>query len=163
MAVTQGFKYAGYPWNLGSPPMLTVPEKASLSSIAGAVVINNGGYLDDAGADPTAICGVLAENGHNGSSDGDYSANIIATLPFVVFEAQMYHATAASSALAQSMMFTAYEITTSGNYHCIDVANTTNKRVIVVGFKDPIGTEFGRVYCIFNPTVGCNVYAAAIS
>jgi len=68
----------------------------------------------------------------------------------VVFEANIRNG-ANDVDLAAAHRFAQYGIAkdnTTG-YWFIDVSETSNKRVTIVDFKDPVGTENGRVYFKF--------------
>jgi len=62
------------PW---SPTTLTkgtvaLPEKASQTFKKGALVIFNGGYVEEAGTAPSTVRFIATEDAHNGGSDGTY-------------------------------------------------------------------------------------------
>lgn len=51
---------------------VSLPEKASQTFKKGALVIFNGGYVEEAGASPATVRFIAAEDAHNGGSDGTY-------------------------------------------------------------------------------------------
>lgn len=135
--------------------MLEQKEKATQTFIAGAVLVNNGGYAQEGGADPAdgTLLGISDGAGQNGAADGDKTSLFSAFLPGTIIEANLCAgASANTKALAQTDVGTAYGIikrTVTGETHwVIDSSDTTNKRVKIIALRDDVGDINGRVLAI---------------
>jgi hypothetical protein len=53
---------------------VAIPEKASQTYKIGALLVLNGGYIEEAGTAPATIWGIAAQAGQNGSTDGAKTA-----------------------------------------------------------------------------------------
>jgi len=131
---------------LNTTPTVVGPEAASETFKKGAVLVPSAGYLSEAGADPTNILGVALEDGNNGAA-GANEIGYCPALPGQVFEGVI----GAASAIAQTDLFTKYGLAQDGGTGVwyIDTSETTTVSVVIIGFKDPVGTTNGKVYFVF--------------
>lgn len=132
-------------------------EADSQTFLEGDLVYSNAGAVTVCGADPTQIAGLAAKAGTNVTSGN-------AAIPFMVirggdeFIMSLYHATPASALQSGVSVGTAYEIarvTVSGaTCWCVDMAETTNERVVVVDLypSDATTDLYGRVIVRFLNT-----------
>ena len=143
----------------GQAPMtLDLPEEAVLTSIRGGVVVFDGGFVGDAGADPSLILGIQAEDGHNAAADGDENISVYIACPSFMFIATLAQA-AADTVAAATDIGTAYEIiirTAAPLYWVIDSANTTNNRVTPMERKsDHAATDTNAAFWVMFYTANC--------
>jgi hypothetical protein len=141
---------------LNATPASVQSQGASQTFTKGAVLINgsagNLGTLVEGGADPTALVGIAEEAGANNAAAGAASIRFTPVLPHVSFEMTLDDGTG-TYALVAGDKFKLYGIAKdgSGNWY-IDQTDTSNTRVVIVGFKDPVGTQAARVYAKFRPS-----------
>jgi len=143
----------------GGPPFtLDLPEEASLESLRGGVVVFDGGYVGNAGADPALILGVQAEDGDNTTSDGDGNIAVYIAHPSNFFIATLAQA-AANTVAAATTIGTAYGVvvrTSAPLYWVIDSADTTNNRVTPMERKsDHAATDTNAAFWIMFYTANC--------
>lgn len=81
----QAIECAGY-LSGGAAPMILVSELASQTFSKGAVLIDSGGFVKEAGADPTDVAFISAEAGKNNSTNGGANCLVYPIWPGVVFE-----------------------------------------------------------------------------
>lgn len=135
----------------GEPRLLSGPEAATQTFLKGAPLAWNGGYLEEAGADPAAIVGIAAEDGHNSTNAGDDTITYV-PLAGNVFEANLAQA-AANTTSAATNLGTAYGIVkrTTGTAHwVVDSSDTTNTRCRPLRFTR--GSVAGDVNARINIT-----------
>lgn len=133
--------------------MWEMKEKATQTFLTGAVLVLNGGYAQEGGADPAlgTILGISEGAGQNGATDGAKTSNFSVWLPGTIIEANLCAgASANTKALAQTDVGTKYGIikrTVTGETHwVIDSSETTVTPVRIVGLRDDVGDINGRVY-----------------
>lgn len=141
-----------------SPFTLDLPEEASLSSIRGGVVVFDGGFVGDAGADPGLILGIQAEDGHNDTTDGDSNISVYIACPSSMFIATLAQA-AADTVSAATDIGTAYGIiirTSAPLFWVIDSSDTSNNRVTPMERKDDHdATDTNAAFYIMFYTANC--------
>ena len=148
----------------GQPPYTSIPVKlgtlpASQTFVRGALLTRSSGRLVEAGTDPVLVLGVAlhrAKDPRAGSSSvaGD-PVQYIPTIWSLEFEANLMGAAAANYTLAQTDQFITYGVakdSTTG-FWFIDQSDTTNDRVFITDFVDPVGDVNARVRCIFLAAV----------
>jgi hypothetical protein len=152
MALTQSFAVA--PLNgLVSVPVWHGYEASGQSFKAGEPLIMSTGALAVAGADPTAetLVGLsLAPATGTTSTDVAY----IPLLFDMVFEGCLQNAAGTATIALATHMYAEFGINVTSNVWWIDTDETTHKDVVIVGFKDAIGTLNGVVYFMFKPGAG---------
>jgi hypothetical protein len=127
---------------LYSTPSRESPEGATQTFKKGAVLVASGGNLVEGGVDPTGIVGIAEDDGDNlGAGLG--TVRYVPALPHVTFDMSL------SGTIAATDLHVKYGLVKSGNNWGVDKAETVNTRVVIVGFKDPVGTVDGRVYVRF--------------
>jgi len=148
MAITRSVEFMR---TLTGTPALTqtFPEAASQTFKAGDLVYRNNGYVTVCGADPALILGVALEDAHNASNDGDYDIQVLIINGWTEFIMQVYHSNAANNKIEASDLGKKYGIAVSSNQWYVDKTDTSNTRVIIHDFLDPVGTVNGRVGVIF--------------
>ena len=159
MALTQGFAIA--PLNgLVSVPIWHGYEAASQSFHEGELLINSSGALAVAGADPTAETLVGMALGH---ATGTTSADVayIPLLPTLIFEGCLQNAAGTATIALATHMYAEFGINVTSNVWWIDTDETTHKDVVIVGFKDAIGTVNGVVYFQIKP--GATIFDQAVT
>lgn len=136
-------------------------EGGSVTAKAGAVLVNSSGVLiEDATGDGTStnkIVGISEEDAHNATTttklirfltaenvfEGTLATSVGGTPSTTV------STTAIQITLAQSDLFASYNLAhETGGHWFVDQGNGggSNTRVLVVGFRDPVGTKDPRVY-----------------
>lgn len=138
---------------LYSTPSIVQGEGASQTFKKGAVLVNgsagNVGMVVEAGADPSGILGVAEEDGKN-LAVGVGSCRFVPAIPNQVFEMTIDDGTG-TYALVAGDKNKQYGIAKDGSgIWYIDQTDTTNLRVTIIGFKDAVGTQAARVYCVFR-------------
>jgi len=146
-------------------PLESLPEGASKTFKAGAVVVYSSGGISEASNDPSTavIVGVACQDGQNLSSLGvantppPYtSPNTLVALamPGVIFEANCDDTTQ-TLALTQAMVGGQFSIEKDGSSGLwfIDQSDAGNKVVTIVALKDAVGTVNGRVYFVFRNAI----------
>ena len=151
MALTRSFSIAPL-MGLISVPIMHGYEAASQSYKAGEPLIASSGALAVAAADPTddTLVG-LALADATGTTSAD-----VAYIPFLhgmVFEGQIQNAAATATIALATHMYAEFGLNVTSNVWWIDTDETTHKDVVIVGFKDAIGTLNGVVYFQFKPGV----------
>lgn len=151
-----------YRMGLASTPGDRSPESALQTFTKGAVLVASGGFLEEGGANPTAIVGVADEPGQNGATDGAKTTHYTPALSDIVFEAILDSAGALGArAIAATDLWTEVGITKHADgswYLDVDKVGATG-RARIIRFKDPVGTLLGRVFFIF--TIDGTIYAAS--
>lgn len=133
------------------PYMDEFPEAASQSFVKGDLVCLASGYLTKCGSDPAAVLGVALADAHNGSA-GAYMIPVLVLTTHMVLTMQVYHGTPSSSVIAAADLGTAYGIVDAGSgVWKVDKTDTSNTRVKVVTFLEPVGTAAGKVGVVFLP------------
>ena len=139
--------------NLGSAsgviPLMAGVEAATQSWKKGAVLINSSGKIAIAAADPVAeIVGVAA-----GPASGVTDAEVLyyPARPGMVFEATFEDETNQDHVLVIANMFAnfAVQLDSNGIFY-VDENDTTNTGVVIVGYKDALGTTRARVFVEFE-------------
>jgi hypothetical protein len=135
---------------LSSTPSRVAPEKASQTFKQGAVLVNNGGYVEQGGVNPRAIVGVAEEAGENGATDGAKTCRYVPALPHVVFEGSIDTSSAlGTGAIAQADLLAEYGVTQdpAGIWYVDKAKATAGTSSVgrIVELVDPIGTINGRV------------------
>lgn len=137
-------------------PKETFPEKATQTFKKGALLKQNGGYVDECGADPTLVTGLATQDGQSGATDGAKSQVIEIAHPGILFVGNLSNA-GDTAVTAQTDQGAAYGVAKhSGGKWYVDKDETSNKRVRVWNFwlqdNDALGDTRGRVYFTFDPT-----------
>lgn len=149
MAQTLMAMKEAYTLGLNAMPSMHGQEAASQSYLVGGLLVDSSGKLAVGAADPSlgTILGI-ARTAATGTTDTD----VIFTpaLASVVFEANLDDGSGTLVSAITHLWGRFGLAVTSGKFW-IDSTDTTNIRVVVVGFKDDIGTLNGRVYCTFLP------------
>ena len=135
-----------------SPFTMSFPEAATQTFKKGAVVsFNQDGYLTVGSGNEERIVGVAAEDGHSGTTAGQYSCVVWIAYDDTIFRANVDTTT---SLLDPGR---SYQIEASGNFWIIDksagIPSTANRRVIVMRLdpRDAVGDTQGRVEFVFHP------------
>lgn len=100
-----------------------------------------------AASDP--VLGFTAADGKNASSGATSKNSVEVALPGNVYEGNLFHTTAASTALAQAHLGATYGLRQhpSYNHWVIDLqAAASTDCIKIVGFKSELGDTFPRVY-----------------
>jgi predicted RecA/RadA family phage recombinase len=128
----------------GIPLRWHFPEAASQSYKAGELVYLSGGKVTVCGNNPQTIMGMACADA-SGTTDED--AEVIVATPDQIFEASVYHLTAASAITAVSQVGENYGIEVVSNkvYVAIDETSTIACRVIGLSKKDVVGDQYGRL------------------
>jgi len=143
----------GPPQGLGSNISWEGPEAATQTFIKGAILVNSGGYLAEGTADlTTGIVGVAAEPSHYDASAGTHNIRYWPALPGRVFEATLEDEVNNNHVLAVTDRFATYamQIDATNKRWFIDENDGGNHCLIIVGFKDAVGTIKGRVFFVFE-------------
>jgi len=161
------------------------PEGAGQVYLAGAPLVFSSGNLVEGTTDSlTGIVGVAENPGQNLAVAGFYAGTsvvagitvpitgapnqgpmIIPALPGVVFEGNLAATTAGdpdqTSTLAQTDVGSTFDLAKGATSKLWYLNRTLsgNKRAVVVGLKDAIGTTSGRVYFMLLLTAGDTLYA----
>ena len=127
-----------------SPQVITIPEAATQSFKTGQFVYANSGKATACADDATTILGMAA---HDASGTTDADCKVYVANPDTVFEANVYHATAASAVTAITNRFVTYGLEVDSNKCYVDINDTTNKALHVIDLspKDQVGDQYGRV------------------
>lgn len=124
------------------------PEEASQTWENGAVVIPDlaSGEVEQAATEPVALILGIA----NGPASGTAGTDVMYTMATdsSVFEGNIGTSVSAGD-IAATDLFEAYPLAKSSEDWFVDKTDNTNPCVVVVGFKDPIGTTNGRVFFKF--------------
>lgn len=136
--------------NNAPPVVLSLPEAASLTAVAGEFVYLSGGYVTEIGANPDAILGMLAENGHNDSA-GVYEVDVVIANDSTVFSANKSNSSGSAAATAQTDVgkpFALYRDTTNSKTYIYP--DMGYERVTCVGLdhRDTVGDTGGRLLFI---------------
>lgn len=147
-------------------PSMVGLEAASQTFKRGDILINSGGYLKKASADPVAnIVGIAAEDGNNTSAGTAIS--FYPAMQGVIFEGVVYHSSAASAVNKVTDTFVDYGLARSStaNVWMVDKteSSTVKKTVKIVGHKDALSTTNGTVYFIFNKVLAAHSLAVSTS
>ena len=129
--------------------VLQFPEAASQSFKAGQPVYLSGGKLTVCASDATTILGVADADA---SGTTDTSLPVVLATPMTVFSGASTNAGAdVTTAVTYVPKHYALYVGTGTAY--VDLGDTTNKAVKVVGLKDAAGTTNGKVYFKFIDAV----------
>ena len=145
------------PTFLSTHPTLSMPEAATQTYKQGAFLAVTAGLIGELATNGTIIAGIAMQPGSNlttantpqGAFDGQ--AKVLPAFSGVPFEITLDKATALG---AYTSLITdvgaAYGVTRDANgIWYIDVDKSGGlARVIIVGFRDPIGTVGARVYAV---------------
>jgi hypothetical protein len=130
-------------------PVLHGREAASQTFKAGAVLaLDANNDIVKAGADPANILGIALEDASNRASAGGDLA-FIPAVPGAVFQANVRGTGAANNIQQTDFMKKFGLVEMSGGEWVVDKDDTTNTRVKIVSFIDPVGEVNGRVEFIF--------------
>ncbi len=135
----------------GNPPqILTLPEGASLAAKIGELVYLSGGYVTEIAANPTAILGMLATDGHN-STAGAYNCKVIIANSDTIFEVHKTDTAGSGAVTAVTDVgaeFGIYRDTTNSWFTAYASAGGNgNPRLICLDHsgKDTVGDTGGRL------------------
>lgn len=150
-------KYDG----LVAQPTYHAPEAAAQTYEKGALLISSSGKVATAGADP-ALETLIGVANHNSTGTTDTDVEYIPALPHITFEGT-FSSGGTGVALLQSDLWVAYGVAVDATTKVwyVDKADTTNIRVVIVGFRDAVGTTDARVYFKFIPEA--TVYAPQVA
>jgi hypothetical protein len=159
MALTRSIQ-AEYGMGFPSIPLETWKEGATQTFLEGEVLVASSGYavVGTAGDDaPTlgTILGIAQRAGRNVSTYPD--VEFVPAITGLVFSAQLQNG-AGTAAIEQTDIGTKYGLNVTSNKWWVDKDDTTDERVVIVGFKDAVGTTNGVVYFMFLPNT--SVYNA---
>lgn len=129
-----------------------LPEKSGQTFIKGAVLVDNAGFLEEGGANPTNIVALAAGAGHNTDADGDKD------ITFVPVKGRLIEASIDDSgdlgngAIADADLHNEYAIVqdADGVWYVDKAVEGANGRFRITKFKDAVGTTQGRVYGFFS-------------
>lgn len=140
---------AAHQLGLNITPTMHGQEAAGQSYVVGALLVDSSGKVAVGAADPSlgTILGV-ANTAATGVTDTDVT--FTPALPGVVFEANLDDGSG-TLALAITHRWARFGLAVTSGKFWIDQSDTTNIRVVVVDFRDAIGTANARVYCTFLP------------
>jgi len=134
----------------GTPALVqTYPEAASQTFKAGDLVYRNGGYVTVCGANPSLVLGVALEDAHNDAQAGTHEIQVLIINGWTEFVMQVYHSTSDNNKIEASDLGKKYGIAVINNLWYVNKTDTTNTRVIIHDFLDPVGTVNGRVGVVF--------------
>jgi hypothetical protein len=135
-------------------------EAASQSFKAGEPLIVSSGALAVASAEPTAetLVGLSLGNA-TGTTGADVA--YIPFLPWMIFEGCLQNAAGTATIAIATHMYAEFGIDVTSNKWWVDTDDTDDKDVIIVGFKDAVGTLNGVVYFMFKP--GATIYDQAVT
>lgn len=143
MALTQRARLArmlnGFP-----EPLSPLPEAASQTFKWGDLVFMSGGYVTICGADPAAIAGIAKQDGRNAAA-GAYDCDVLLITADTLIRMQVHHTTPANAVIEAADLFKDYGIAVSGNIWYVDKTDTSNTRVRIIEFIDPLATLNGQV------------------
>jgi len=135
-----------------SPVIEHFPEAASQTFEAGDLVFTNAGYIEECGADPASILGLVMEDGHDAGA-GDYQVPVLVFTEATFIEMCVYHSDPGANLIEDTDLRTLYGLVASNHKWLVDKTEVVNTRVKVQQFKDPIGTVSGVVLVTVIPTV----------
>lgn len=131
----------------------TLPEAASQTFKKGSPIVVSSGYAQEASDDSEVLYGIADEPGENGDSAGDKNVRVIPALPGYLFEGVLGSSSATEHALAATDIGAVYGFnkdSTNGGWYLDDQETAVGTvRARVVGLKDDIGTNAGRVFFTF--------------
>lgn len=160
MALTQGFQLgpmAGY----ASSPLLNILEGASQTFHEGEVLVASSGYAVVGGADPTAGTIIGLATCHGSNTTAGTNIPVVPALPGLIFEGCIQNAAATATLAVATHMYAEFGLNVTSNVWWIDTDETSHKDVIIVGFKDAVGTLNGVVYFMFKPLA--TIYGTAVT
>ena len=142
------------PFRVAGPSTLAIPVKGGTAPVSetwekGALLTRSSGRIIAAGADPTLILGVAIHE-VTVTVAGDEVKYVPAHLG-LEFEGNLMGAAAANYTLVQTDQFITYGVAadaTTGFWY-IDQSDTTNDRVVITDFVDPVGDVNARVRFVF--------------
>lgn len=160
MALTQSFRL-GAMAGFTSCPLIEAYEGTSQTFKDGDLLVASSGLAVVGGADPTAgtIIGLATCDGSN--TTAGTPIQVVPALPGLIFEGQIQNGAANATLAIATHMFAEFGINVTSSKWWIDTDETTHKDVIIVGFKDPVGTLNGVVYFMFKPLA--TVYGTAVT
>jgi hypothetical protein len=87
------------------------------------------------------------------SGTTSHEVPILPAHPNFVFEGNLDAGSGTTALSVASHMFTRFGLTldATSDHWFVDSSDTTDERVVVVGFKDPNGTVNGRVFFVILP------------
>lgn len=138
---------------LYSTPSFRGKNVSGTNYFIGAVLTSTtaqGGFIMEAGANPTKILGVAESRGGNDADSSTY-VRFVPALPHIIFEGTLLGSSNTQVALTDTMLWQDFGITKDGTESWyVDVSkNGVNARVRVVDFVDDTGTVDARVRFIF--------------
>ena len=140
---------------LAAFPLAQAPEKATQTFKAGAVLKNNGGFLDEAAVDVvTGIVGIAARDGQNGATDGAKTVSYYPVLPGALFSATLEDETNEDHVLLAADRFTskALQKDSDGIWY-VDENDGANHAVTIIDFIGATGDTRARVVIRFKEDV----------
>ena len=127
----------------GGGTCLHGPEAATQTFLKGALLVFSAGYIQECGADPAAILGVAAEDGHNDTTAGTSQIKYY-PLTGNVFEANLAQA-AANTTSATTDLGTKYGVIkrSTGTAHwVVDSAETSSTRCVILNWaRSTVATD----------------------
>jgi hypothetical protein len=132
-----------------SAPIWHGLEAAAQSWKIGALLVDLNGTVVVGAADPGlgTILGVAT-----GKATGVTGADVTfdAALSWAIFEGNLDDTSGTYVSLATDL-YARRGLNVSSGVFYVDASDSTNIRVCIVGFRDPVGTVNGRVYFVFLP------------
>ncbi len=139
-------------------PMAEAPEKATQTFKAGALLKNNGGFLDEAAVDAVSgIVGIAAHDGQNLATDGLKNLSYYPALPGSIFAATLEDETNEDHVSVDADLFSvkALQKDTDGIWY-VDENDAGNNAVTIVEFIGAVGDT--RVRVGFRFTEDATIY-----
>jgi len=136
-----------------STPVITFPEAASQSFVAGDFVFLSSGYLTICGTDPVLIMGIALEPAHN-TTAGLYQIGVAVATEITLFGLSVYHATPANNVIEAADLGKITDIAkNAAGKWVVDKATVgSTSRFLALKFIDPLGTVSGRIAGIIAAT-----------
>lgn len=127
----------------GPPALMRFEEAASQTFKDGALVFLSGGYIQECGADPAQILGVVVGDGDNDATAGTSQKLVYVADASTVFEANV----STSQVTAQTDVGRSWGLVKVGNNWHIDKNDGTNQRVYILNLslRDTVGDTQGRL------------------
>lgn len=116
-----------------APQTIGLPEKATQTYKPGAILtLDANGYVAEAGADPVRILGVSQRLAGNAATDGvGPKAEFWVANRDNLFRMNIYHSTVESAVWDHRYVGRAYGIIKVGDNWHVDIADISNRRVII--------------------------------
>lgn len=133
----------------GNPPqIMTFPEAASQTFVAGELVYLSGGYVTECSANPTLILGMAADPAHN-STAGAYNVGVYVANSDTIFEISKTNSTGTAAATAVTDVGTGFGVylDTTNSRVTAYIGAGLNNRLMCLDHsdKDTVGDTGGRL------------------